>query len=95
MGEHRDMPASVYRNVATILLFDLFLRFKCTKFNFGWSSAPDSAGTVFIHLILTGEDGEGELLQERVMKKGSDRENEREHNAGERGGYGAIGFCPT
>ena len=50
------------------------LRLKCTKFDFGWGSAPDPAGGAYSALLLRegrGREGEG-----KGREKGGKREGE-------------------
>ena len=75
------------------------LRLKCTKFDFGWGSAPDPAGELtalprplagFKGLLLRGGEG-GEGQKEREGKEGM-RKKERGGRGKRKGGEGRRGM---
>jgi len=73
------------------------LRLKCTKFNFGWGSAPDPAGGAysaprplagFKSLLLRGGRGEEKRGRKGWETEGGGKERGREWKGGERKGPG-------
>ena len=55
------------------------LRLKCTKFDFGWGSAPDAAGRAYSAPQIAGFKGPTSRVREgrgRERKKGKGRERE-------------------
>ena len=69
------------------------LRLKCTKFNFGWGSAPDPAGALAaIGGILLLRGGEGE--REGMAGEGEREMRGRRGGGGEGDGKGREGSPP-
>ena len=77
------------------------LRLKCTKFDFGWGSAPDPAGGAysappgplagFKGPTSKGREGNGREGGEREGKGRGGMEGKREGRGGEKGGKGKGG----
>ena len=77
------------------------LRLKCTKFDFGWGSAPDPAGGIAPPDPLAGFKGptskgrEGEGREGRGREKEGEGKGEGEGREGQgRGGEGST-MCPV
>jgi len=68
------------------------LRLKCTKFDFGWGSAPDPAGGAYSWIKggLLLREGKGERGKGREGKRKEGRGGETREGEGERNGGGKV-----